>query len=77
MPNLIETAVAMLAATSLGAIWSSCATDIGPAAAIERLKDPELARQMGARGREKARAYTWSRAIDQVERALSIRAQNP
>jgi acetoacetyl-CoA synthetase len=37
MPNLIETAVAMLAATSLGAAWSSCATDIGPAAAIERL----------------------------------------
>ena len=37
MPNLIETAVAMLAATSLGATWSSCATDIGPAAAIERL----------------------------------------
>lgn len=37
MPNLIETVVAMLAATSLGATWSSCATDIGPAAAIERL----------------------------------------
>src|SRR6266498_1666502 len=37
MPNLIETAVGMLAATSLGATWSSCATDIGPAAAIERL----------------------------------------
>jgi acetoacetyl-CoA synthetase len=37
MPNLIETAVAMLAATSLGATWSSCATDIGPAAAVERL----------------------------------------
>ncbi len=37
MPNLIETAVAMLAATSLGATWSRCATDIGPAAAIERL----------------------------------------
>ena len=29
MPNLIETAVAMLAATSIGAVWSSCATDIG------------------------------------------------
>jgi acetoacetyl-CoA synthetase len=37
MPNLIETAIGMLAATSLGATWSSCATDIGPAAAIERL----------------------------------------
>ena len=31
----------MLAATSLGATWSSCATDIGPAAAIERLGQVE------------------------------------
>jgi acetoacetyl-CoA synthetase len=41
MPNLIETAIAMLAATSLGATWSSCATDIGPASAIERLGQVE------------------------------------
>lgn len=37
MPNLIETAVAMLAATSIGAVWSSCATDIGSQAALDRL----------------------------------------
>jgi acetoacetyl-CoA synthetase len=37
MPNLIETAMAMLAATSVGAIWSSCATDIGAQAALDRL----------------------------------------
>lgn len=37
MPNLIETVVGMLAAASLGATWASCATDIGPGAAIERL----------------------------------------
>jgi acetoacetyl-CoA synthetase len=37
MPNLIETAVAMLGATSVGAVWSSCATDIGPQAALDRL----------------------------------------
>jgi acetoacetyl-CoA synthetase len=41
MPNLVETAVAMLAATSLGATWSSCATDIGSSAAIERLGQVE------------------------------------
>lgn len=41
MPNLIETAVAMLAATSLGAMWASCATDIGPAAALDRLGQVE------------------------------------
>jgi acetoacetyl-CoA synthetase len=37
MPNLIETAIAMLATTSIGAVWSSCATDIGPQAALDRL----------------------------------------
>ncbi len=44
----------------------------GPAIAnaITRLKDVSLARTMGARGREKAQAYTWARAIEQVDRAL-------
>ncbi len=37
MPNLMETAVAMLATASIGAAWASCATDLGPAAALERL----------------------------------------
>ncbi len=37
MPNLIETAVAMLAATSIGAVWSSCATDLGAQATLDRL----------------------------------------
>jgi acetoacetyl-CoA synthetase len=34
---MMETAIAMLAATSVGAVWSSCATDIGPQAALDRL----------------------------------------
>ncbi|NIO38553.1 AMP-binding protein, partial [Candidatus Bathyarchaeota archaeon] len=37
MPNLIETAVAMLAATGVGAIWSSCGTELGPRAVVDRL----------------------------------------
>jgi len=37
MPNLMETAIAMLASTSIGAVWSSCATDIGAQAALDRL----------------------------------------
>jgi acetoacetyl-CoA synthetase len=41
MPNLMETAVAMLAATSVGATWSSCATDIGSQAALDRLGQVE------------------------------------
>ena len=36
MPNMIETVVAMLAATSLGAIWSSCSPDFGVQGAIDR-----------------------------------------
>jgi acetoacetyl-CoA synthetase len=36
MPNMMETAIAMLAATSIGATWSSCATDIGSGAVIDR-----------------------------------------
>ncbi len=41
MPNLMETAVAMLAATSIGAMWASCAMDIGPQAALARLGQVE------------------------------------
>jgi acetoacetyl-CoA synthetase len=37
MPNIIETAIAMLAATSIGAVWSSCATDLGAQATLDRL----------------------------------------
>ena len=40
MPNLPETIIAMLAASAIGAVWCSCATDIGPQAAIDRL-NPE------------------------------------
>lgn len=36
MPNLMETAIAMLATTSIGAVWSSCATDLGQQAVLDR-----------------------------------------
>ncbi len=36
LPNMIETAVAMLASTAIGAVWASSATDIGPNAALDR-----------------------------------------
>jgi acetoacetyl-CoA synthetase len=41
MPNMIETAAAMLAVTAIGATWASCATDIGPDAAADRLGQVE------------------------------------
>jgi acetoacetyl-CoA synthetase len=37
LPNLIETSVAMLAAASIGAVWSSCGVELGAAAAVDRL----------------------------------------
>ena len=36
MPNMPETVVAMLACTSLGAIWSSCSPDFGLQAVVDR-----------------------------------------
>jgi len=36
MPNLPETIIAMLAATSLGAIWSSCSPDFGVKGVLDR-----------------------------------------
>ncbi len=41
MPNLIETVVAMLAATSLGAVWASCGAELGPLAVLDRLRQVE------------------------------------
>ena len=37
MPNLTETAIAMLAATSIGATWASCGAELGTQAALDRL----------------------------------------
>ncbi|MBS0431601.1 MAG: acetoacetate--CoA ligase [Proteobacteria bacterium] len=36
MPNIPETVIAMLAATSLGAIWSSCSPDFGVKGVVDR-----------------------------------------
>ena len=37
LPNITFTVIAMLATTSIGAIWSSCSSDFGANAAIDRL----------------------------------------
>lgn len=36
LPNMPETVIAMLATTSIGAIWSSCSPDFGTSAVIDR-----------------------------------------
>ena len=67
MPNLIETVVAMLAAASLGATWSSCATDIGASAALERLG------QVGPKVMITADGYFYKgKAFDTLEHAAEV-----
>ena len=41
MPNMTEAVVAMLATTSLGAIWSSCSPDFGPRGLLDRFQQIE------------------------------------
>ena len=41
LPNRPETAVAFLAAASLGAIWSICSPDMGPVAVLDRFRQIE------------------------------------
>ena len=41
LPNIPETIVAMLACTSIGAVWSVCAPDMGVAAVVDRFKQIE------------------------------------
>lgn len=67
MPNMIETVIAMLAAASLGATWSSCATDIGPAATIERLGQVEPKVMITADG-----YFYKGRAFDTLEHAAEV-----
>ena len=41
MPNCIETIIAMLASTSIGAIWSSCSPDFGAQGILDRFSQIE------------------------------------
>jgi acetoacetyl-CoA synthetase len=41
VPNRLETVVAFLACASIGAIWSSCAPDMGPTVVLDRLRQIE------------------------------------
>jgi len=41
MPNIPDTAIAMLATTSIGGVWSSCGTGLGPKAVRDRFEQIE------------------------------------
>ncbi len=67
MPNLPETVAAMLAATSLGAIWTSCSPDFGVRAALDRFGQVAPKVLFGADG-----YYYNGKWIDSLERLDAI-----
>ena len=72
VPNIPETIVAMLAATSLGAVWSSCSPDFGTQGILDRFD------QIGPRVLFAVDGYHYAgKTIDIREKVKEIRAALP
>jgi len=72
MPNVQETVVAMLAATALGAVWSSCSPDFGLQGVLDRFG------QIAPRVLIAADGYYYnSRCLNSLERIQAIAAALP
>jgi len=67
MPNVIETVVAMLAATSLGATWTSCSPDFGLNGVLDRFGQIEPKVLIAADG-----YYYNGKAINLLDRVSNI-----
>jgi acetoacetyl-CoA synthetase len=72
MPNMPETVVAMLAAASLGAVWSSCSPDFGVQGVLDRFGQIEPKVLFGADG-----YYYNGKAHDSIARLADIARQLP
>lgn len=67
MPNMIETVIAMLATTSIGAIWSSCSPDFGIKGVFDRFGQIQPKVLFTANG------YSYNgKNIDSLERVAGI-----
>jgi len=67
MPNMMETIIAMLASTSIGAIWSSCSPDFGIKGVLDRFGQTEPKVLFTANG------YSYNgKAYDSLERIANI-----
>ena len=67
VPNMPEAVVAMLAAASLGALWSSCSPDFGPAGVLDRFG------QIAPKVLVTADGYIWAgKRIDCLERVRAF-----
>ncbi len=72
LPNLPETVIAMLAATSLGAVWSSCSPDFGVRGVVDRFGQIEPRVLFSADG------YFYNgRSFDSLARVEQIRREIP
>ncbi|MBU3968491.1 MAG: acetoacetate--CoA ligase, partial [Euryarchaeota archaeon] len=72
MPNMPETIIAMLASTSLGAIWSSCSPDFGTKGALDRFGQIEPKMLFTANG------YSYNgKRFDSLEKVADIFSQLP
>ena len=72
MPNIPETVIAMLAATSIGAVWSSCSPDFGVGGVLDRFG------QIQPRVLFCADSYLYNgREIDCLERVREIAQRIP
>ena len=72
MPNVLETVVAMLAATSLGATWSSCSPDFGLQGVLDRFGQITPTLLIAADG-----YYYNSKRVDCIEKIAAIAAHLP
>ncbi|HMV40381.1 MAG TPA: acetoacetate--CoA ligase [Plasticicumulans sp.] len=72
LPNLPETVIGMLAATSIGAVWSSCSPDFGTQGVLDRFGQIEPVVLIGCDG------YWYNgKRIDTLHKLGEIRAQLP
>jgi acetoacetyl-CoA synthetase len=67
MPNMCQSIVAMLAATSIGAVWSSCSPDFGIKGVLDRFGQIEPKVLLCANG-----YYYNGRSFDSLERVAGI-----
>src|SRR5690554_3616288 len=72
LPNCIETIVAMLATTSLGAVWSSCSPDFGVQGVLDRFGQIEPKVLFTVNG-----YYYNGKTIDIGDKVAAIHAQLP
>ena len=73
LPNIPETLVAFAATASLGAVWASCAPELGPRSVVDRLVP---ARADGAARRSAATASATG-SVDRRDEVATIRAALP